>query len=779
MKFDFRNIAALFILLFWAGPISSQDSLLTNKYKEASVEQKINFLNDWAFELAPNDFDQAHVYATTALFLADSIDNTKLMAKSHNRLGVIYYFLTAYDKALESYYASLKISEENIDSVEISRASNNIGLVYSEINSFENALKYYRRALDYITLNTDYYFISNIFNNIGIIYRHQQKIDSAFHFYNKALIINKNIGDIRSLAKNRNNLGNLYNDIEDYKSAEIQYREALFLNRTSGNNFEMARNYINLSDITAKKGDYTTSQAFLDSSRQLLTEIKSKDIMLGYYMALIDLRKNEGRFEVLPPLYEDYISLHDSLYSNALNSQLQKQHSIYEISKKNNEIAVLKAKNQLQTLKISQERTFRISFIIASILLLVILILMINRYRIKSQMSKRLEKKVDERTRELEQAKDKAELSDRLKTSFLANMSHEIRTPMNAIVGFSSILGRENLPPKEKEEYQKHVNDQSKYLLRLLNDILDASKIESGDFKLKKISFDLQKIIYRLQKEYEQRIAESKRSIKLRIKPCERLTDHIFFDSGRLYQVLDNLLDNALKFTEKGEILLEYKLEEGDPQKIVFRVKDTGIGIPIKNQDIIFQRFRQVDETSTRKYGGTGIGLAVCKGILQYAGCDLNVKSSPGKGTEFSFSIPYNPDISDELKDISSYKNSFKGKSILIVEDDKLVCDYIRKVLGETGAVLKFASNGREALQMVKKKNGLDLILMDIRMPEMNGYEAARAIKELRTDIPIIAQTAYIFSHDEETSLQNGYDDYLPKPIRPRNLMHMLNKYLS
>ena len=462
-----------------------------------------------------------------------------------------------------------------------------------------------------------------------------------------------------------------------------------------------------------------------------------------------------------------------------LSNRLQKQHALHEISKKDAEIDVLRAKTDLQEAKLQKQRQFRMLFLLILVLLFIILVLVVNRYRTKARMSKELELKVKKRTQDLAVAKEKAELSDRLKTSFLANISHEIRTPMNAIVGFSSILGREGVPPEEKRTYQKHVSDQSKYLLRLLNDIMDVSKMESGDFKLRKISFDLKNVIQRLQEEYQQRILESQKPVRLIVNSCEHLSNQIYFDSGRLYQVLDNLLDNALKFTEKGEILLEYTLEEGDPQKIVFRVKDTGIGIPKENQDIIFQRFRQVDETSTRRYGGTGIGLAVCKGILQVAGCDLKVKSSPGKGAEFYFSIPYNPDVSDELKDISSYTNSFRGKSILIVEDDQLVCDYITKVLSETGADLKFASNGREALQMVKKKNGLDLILMDIRMPEMNGYEAARAIKELRSNIPIIAQTAFVFSHDEETSLQNGYDDYLPKPIRPKNLMHMLNKYLS
>ncbi len=773
------HIIFLILCLLATSSIFSQNAFERNTSNDSLLREKIMHLNQQAFELAANNFEEARALAEEALELAIDHGESKLIARSYNRLGVIYYYFTAYDKALEYYYKALKINEKNKDSLAIAKDLNNIGLVYSEINSFDNALDYYKQSLNINIKYNNFNSLANNYNNLGIVYRHKNKVDSALFFYRKAVKLNEKEGSIRSLAINYNNIGNIHADIGDQVKALDAFKTALHLNKSIDHAYGQTRNYINLAEIGLEENNLNMARAYLDTAGSYIQELKSKDLYATYYEAAIALAKALDNRDNLPELYEKYIAITDSLKTVELSNRLQKQHALHEISKKDAEIDVLRAKTDLQEAKLQKQRQFRMLFLLILVLLFIILVLVVNRYRTKAKMSKELELKVKKRTQDLAVAKEKAELSDRLKTSFLANISHEIRTPMNAIVGFSSILGREGVPPEEKRAYQKHVSDQSKYLLRLLNDIMDVSKMESGDFKLRKISFDLKNVIQRLQEEYQQRILESQKPVKLIVNSCEHLSNQIYFDSGRLYQVLDNLLDNALKFTEKGEILLEYTLEEGDPQKIVFRVKDTGIGIPKENQDIIFQRFRQVDESTTRRYGGTGIGLAVCKGILQVAGCDLKVKSSPGKGAEFYFSIPYNPDVSDELKDISSYTNSFRGKSILIVEDDQLVCDYITKVLSETGADLKFASNGREALQMVKKKNGLDLILMDIRMPEMNGYEAARAIKELRSDIPIIAQTAFVFSHDEETSLQNGYDDYLPKPIRPKNLMHMLNKYLS
>ena len=773
------HIIFFLLCLLATDSIFSQNSYVNDTPKDSLVRERIMHLNQQAFDLAANNFEESRALAEEALELAIDFGDSKLIARSYNRLGVIYYYFTAYDKALEYYYKALKINEENEDSLAIAKDLNNIGLVYSEINSFDNALDHYKRSLEINIKYNNYNSIANNYNNLGIVYRHKNKVDSALFFYRKAVKLNEKEESIRSLAINYNNIGNIYADIGDQVKALEAFKTSLHFNKSIDHAYGQTRNYINLAEIGLEENNPDMARQYLDTAGLYIQGLKARDLYIEYYKVAIALAKSLGDREHLPELYEKYIAITDSLNNVELSNRLQKQHTLHEISKKNAEIDVLRAKNDLQEAKLQKQRQFRILFLLILVLLFIILVLVVNRYRTKAKMSKELELKVKKRTQDLAVAKEKAELSDRLKTSFLANMSHEIRTPMNAIVGFSSILGREGIPAEEKKAYQKHVSEQSKYLLRLLNDIMDASKIESGDFKLRKISFNLKNVIHRLQEEYEQRIHESQKPVKLKIKACDNLTDQIFFDSGRLYQVLDNLLDNALKFTEEGEILLEYRLEEGDPQSIFFRVRDTGIGIPAENQEIIFQRFRQLDESATRRYGGTGIGLAVCKGILQVAGCDLNVKSSPGEGAEFSFSIPYNPDTSDELKDVSSYSNSFKGKSILIVEDDKLVCEYITKVLGETGADLKFASNGRKALQMVKKKNGIDLILMDIRMPEMNGYEAARAIKDLRTDIPIIAQTAFVFSHDEETSLQNGYDDYLPKPIRPKNLMHMLNKYLS
>lgn len=383
---------------------------------------------------------------------------------------------------------------------------------------------------------------------------------------------------------------------------------------------------------------------------------------------------------------------------------------------------------------------------------------------------------------ELHEAKDKAEESDRLKTAFLANMSHEIRTPMNAIVGFSELLRTTNIQGPEREEYFNIINNSCSILSNLIDDIIDLAKIEAGQTTIAEDLCRPHEIMRELQRYFEEEIKKLGKPIKLVMDASIDPDLIIKSDEFRLRQILSNIIGNAVKFTEKGIIAWGCAVEK--ERDIKFFVKDTGIGISSENIELVFDRFRQMDDSSIRKYGGTGLGLPVSKSLVDLMGGDIWVESQIGKGSEFYFKIPFKPAKDEPFEENkvltrSDMEYSFKNKGVLVVEDNLSNFEFIRAVLSRTKVKLFWADTGVKAVEMFKKKRKhIDLVLMDIQIPEMDGYEATGLMKKMREDIPVIAQTAFAMSRDKEKSLDAGCDDYISKPIKPSDLLNMLAKYL-
>ncbi len=380
---------------------------------------------------------------------------------------------------------------------------------------------------------------------------------------------------------------------------------------------------------------------------------------------------------------------------------------------------------------------------------------------------------------ELIKAKEKAEESDRLKSTFLANMSHEIRTPMNGILGFTEMISKENLSKEEKEYYSIIVKDSTDRLLHIINDILDLSRIEEQQLKIEKYTFDINKLMKELYYEFElYRSKNNKTDIELRLQNKYTEGCHIYSDNHRLRQVLTNLLNNAFKFTDHGFIEFGYKVK--DNQTIQFRVKDTGIGISRESQGVIFERFRQVDDSMSRSYGGAGLGLCIAKGLVELLGGKIWVNSTPGIGSTFFFTISH--DIQEETKLIEKTfdetENMFKNINILVVEDEELNILYFKELFKNIGLNCLFAKNANEAIQLVSSNFKIDIVLMDIKLPGMDGYKATRKIKKIRKDLPVIAQTAHAYNEDRLKCFEAGCDDYLAKPIKTDDLFKLIKKHL-
>jgi signal transduction histidine kinase/CheY-like chemotaxis protein len=383
--------------------------------------------------------------------------------------------------------------------------------------------------------------------------------------------------------------------------------------------------------------------------------------------------------------------------------------------------------------------------------------------------------------KELLKAKEKAERSDRLKSHFLTNLSYEIRTPMNAILGFAELLNLEDLTIEQKLDYTRIIRQKGNTLLTMIDDGIELSKFETGNIPINKTEFEIYPLLKELYSDCEQkRIELAKNNIKVElVDPEEIKNEKIFTDSGRLQQMLSNLLSNALKFTEKGEIEFGYK-KSGKFHK--FYVKDTGIGIPKEDQNIIFNRFQEIEETSSKRYTGGGMNLTISKHIVELLGGKIKVKSEVNKGSRFQISIPVESS-KNKISDMTEFDDTktvnWKDRVILIAEDEDINFRFLEAILQKTQAQILRAGTGKESVELCRNIQKIDLVLMDIKMPDINGLEATKEIKSLRPSLPVIAQTAFATQEELNKCQESGCDDIITKPIDIKLLIRKINDLLQ
>jgi CheY-like chemotaxis protein len=385
---------------------------------------------------------------------------------------------------------------------------------------------------------------------------------------------------------------------------------------------------------------------------------------------------------------------------------------------------------------------------------------------------------------ELRKAKKKAEESDKLKSAFLANMSHEVRTPMNGIMGLAHLLANPEVEGETKQEYVNLILSSGNVLISLLDDIMDVSRIEANQVVASKENFQLNDLFKELHGFFSTEIeVMGKKVLELCYKlALDDASSMINTDRVKLRQILVNLLSNALKFTDTGRIEFGYQLQ---PDKaLLFYVSDTGIGINPEKQKRIFERFVQADNSLSRHFGGSGLGLSICKGFVDLLGGKIWVDSSTNKGARFYFTIP---DVNQSGttvdkpagQKLKASDRNWEDKTILIVEDDHINYQLLEVVLKRTRVNLLHAVTGMDAVRFCEEQQHIDLVLMDVQLPEMNGFEAIKLIKQTHPEIPIIVQTANSMNEEKHRADEAGCQGFMTKPISLNKFMSEVDKFMQ
>ncbi len=384
------------------------------------------------------------------------------------------------------------------------------------------------------------------------------------------------------------------------------------------------------------------------------------------------------------------------------------------------------------------------------------------------------------REKELTEAQKKAEESDKLKSAFLANISHEVRTPMNAIIGFAQLIQDEATESETIQEFTRYIIRNSRILLNHIEDIIDISRIESGEFEISLAPVRLESIIHSLVSKFKDELAESGKDIVLKTRMDN---PGLIFqtDEARLKQMLSCLIDNAIKFTQDGYVELSAEeIKKYNKRALRLCVKDTGIGIPPDKQQIIFERFVQAEDSHTRQFGGLGLGLSIVKKLADMLNAEIQLNSELHQGTEVIIDIPL-VEVEEETKTVAEVQHASEvsEKKILIVEDIYSNYLYLYKVLKSNGYNTLWAMTGEEALKLARENEDINLVLLDINLPDKTGYEVLNELKTLNKNIPVIAQTAYAHTEDRVKVFEAGFDDYLAKPIKKDLLLKKLNQHLK
>ncbi len=631
------------------------------------------------------------------------------IADAKYSIASIYYKSDNYHMGLVKLIDCLAIYKKYNDHYNQSRTLKSLGTIYEYFGDTKNAVKSYKLAIDEARLANDKNLESNAYNPLSGIYINQKKISQAYELIEQSIKMKKENGDIRGLAFALYGRGKVYLARKDYKEAEADFKESIKIHLEMNERLGIGMSYYKLGALYLQTKQFNLAKESLQQGIETGEKYNIAIIKFKCYYLMYQMYKKENNIELALQHLESYIQTHEKV----INAQTSKIIENYELIKK---MEVLERESQIQKEKAE----------------------------------------IVERTNRLEEAA-------RVKQEFLSTMSHEIRTPLNAVITISNLLKDESA--HKEPELINSLSFAANNLMVIINDILDFTKLDSNKVVLDPKSTHIKEQLINLRNTYDSLAREKKISLILEVD--DALHSNYYYDENKLSQILGNLITNAIKYTQKGSVTIVTKklTEDHEYDLIRFAVRDTGVGIPTKNFNEIFESFSQPKSVTTRIQGGTGLGLAIVKRLVNLFGSEIHLISEEKKGSEFYFDLKLKRKKQVSKKQELSIER-LNGKSVLIVDDNLINTLVASKLLSKWGLVTEHASNGEDAILKSKEKK-FDYILMDIHMPIMDGYESCSIIRKSKSKnsrTPIFALTADITA-EEHQSFNDNFDGILIKPI--------------
>lgn len=714
------------------------------------------------------------------------LNDTPAIVYALNDIGNIYFDRGEYELALKHYREALEMSKAVNFKHAWTLSLNNIGLTHMQRKEYKEAHKYFMQALNIRrTMNSDW-LIAHSYSYLGINYQQMGEYDTALSYFRKAQDIFAAQKDESGLAATYGKIAAVYLEMKDKAKALHWFNEAASKYAESGNSRNLAHTYIQIGNIYAMDGQHREAVAYFKRAVPLAIDADQNLEEQEAYLRLSESYSKTGDYKQALYYYKRFDAVADSIYDRESTRKLINMQAQYELQEKDRELKASQNENSLKETALEADRR-KIEFLFGLVMAVFIIAMLItvsyrnklaaNRsLKAKKEVIKSQKEEIEKSNEELKNAKDLAEASSLAKTEFLSRMSHEIRTPINGIIGFTDLLMQDDLPQESRSKLES-IRYSANNLSVIINDILDLSKIEAGKVEFERLEFNVRQMAQELVNIAS--VSAQHKDIVINCNVDQKIPDRLTGDPTRLYQILLNLLNNAVKFTAKGSIKLDIDLltRKDNRVRLQMKVSDTGIGIPADKLDSIFDNFHQAGADIHRVYGGTGLGLTIAQKLVELQGGSIKVESKPGQGSVFSFALDF--DISEhqygpnelpkqeELKDL-------QGMRILCVEDNLLNQMLLKQLFEKWNAEVTIAGNGEEGVTILEKAS-FDLVFMDLQMPVMDGHTATRIIRDsqsgvLNHEVPIVGLTADAFPETQAKVLEEGMNGLVLKPFKQEEL---------
>jgi len=767
---------------------------LANKlnYDKGKANSLFNFGLYWYVK---SDFTQSLSNYEQALAIYQRLNNKKRISHCRNNIGLLYRLNGNYPKALENYYASLKIAKTINAEKTIAYCYNNIGIIQRDLGHDTLALNYFQKSLDAKLKLDDKRGVATSYINIGSIEKGGGNYAEALKNFKKALEISKAINYQFGISTGYKEMGEIFEIDTNYTLALEYLNKSLKIRKELGNKIGVSLLNYDIGKVYLAKKDYKSAMDFTQKSLKIIKDIGANISISEIYLQLSDIDAAQKNYQSALENYKLYKAYADTIFNEKIVNEISKIETLYKYNNEK-ELNLIKQqkKEAVYTEKMKRREMFIILIAVVLLISFIALTLLFYLYQTKKkanvklnqknreinsqreQLAKHkdiLEEKVEQRTSELLIEKGKAVESEKLKTAFLNNISHEFRTPLNGILGFSSLLVDSDLTEEERLKYSNIVKESCDHLLNIVDDTIEISEVHSNQIVISKTPTNISEIISTVINEL--RVSAQLKNLKINVDiQLTQKQQIVLTDEYKIKRFFWHLINNAIKFTNDGYINITGKITENN--QFLFTIEDTGIGISDEMLKVIFEPFRQVETDTTRNYGGNGVGLALSKAYIELLGGSIWIKSKLNKGTTVFFTFPaeFSPISTSTIKE--KPKKDLGKKTILVAEDNELNYILIHEFLSGENFDLIHAWNGKEALEKFKKAENIDLILMDIKMPVMNGHEAYVEIRKINNKVPIIAQTAYSLSQDISKINETGFNAYINKPLNKQTLIDLINK---